>query len=253
MNRHDQKQAFDRDGFLVVRQFLAGQELAELTANLDRYIREVVPTLPDSAAFYQDRARPETLKQMPHMGVDPFFAEYRRHPKWNEFASALLGEDVEAQEPEWFNKPPGVEHPTPPHQDNFYFCLRPPNVLTMWLALDDVDDENGCLRYVSGSHRYGVRPHGPTSILGFSQGISDYSQADADQECAVHLQIGDLVVHHGDAIHRADANRSKDRNRRAFAMVFRGVSCVRDEEAFQRYQQAMKAQHQKMGLASANA
>ena len=42
--------------------------------------------------------------------------------------------------------PPGVDHPTPPHQDNYYFNLKPLNVV-IWLALDDVDDENGCLRY----------------------------------------------------------------------------------------------------------
>ena len=59
------------------------------------------------------------------------------------------------QEPEWFNKPPGTDSPTPPHQDNYYFSLKPPNVLTIWLALDPVDDENGCLRYVAGSHRDG--------------------------------------------------------------------------------------------------
>lgn len=253
MNFEDCKQAFDRDGFVIVRQFLSGREFDELSQNLDRYIREVVPTLPDTAAFYQDRARPETLKQMQHMGVDSFFADYRNNAKWGELAEALVGEPVNAQEPEWFNKPPGTEHPTPPHQDNFYFCLRPPHVVTMWLALDVVDEENGCLRYVAGSHLHGVRPHAPTSVLGFSQGIADYSDADVAKEVAVSLQPGDLVAHHGDTIHRAEANRSINRNRRAFAMVFRGVSCTRDADAYEKYEQAMKAQHQKMGLQTANA
>ncbi len=248
MNSAELKQAFDRDGFVVVRGFLAGGEFDELTRNLERYIREVVPMLPSESAFYHDRARPETLKQLQHMGRDAFFDEYRQHPNWTSLAATLVGERVNGQEPEWFNKPPATEHPTPPHQDNFYFCLRPPNVVTLWLALDAVNEENGCLRYVAASHHHGIRPHGPTQVLGFSQGIIDHGPDDVAREQAIFLQPGDLVAHHGETIHRADPNRSADRNRRAFAMVFRGVSCQRDEAAYERYLAALKQQHELMGL-----
>jgi len=207
-----------------------------------------VPTLPDKHAFYVDKTRPETLKQMQYMAVDPFFRDYVRHSTWLGLARALLAEDVEVQAPEWFNKPPGLEAPTPPHQDNYYFNLKPPNVLTIWLALDPVDAGNGCLRYVPGSHRRGIRPHSRSNILGFSQGITDYGPDDAAREVGIHLQPGDSVVHHGEMIHRTEPNRSKDRQRRAFAMVCRGVSCRRDEEAFARYQTAAKAQQHQMGL-----
>mgnify|MGYP006292841371 CR=1 FL=1 len=63
----DAKTSYDRDGFVVIRQFLDPASLAMLQGELDRYIRDVVPTLPETAAFYQDRAKPETLKQMQHM------------------------------------------------------------------------------------------------------------------------------------------------------------------------------------------
>jgi phytanoyl-CoA hydroxylase len=247
MNFDSYKPSYDEQGFVIVRGFLPPADLAELSAQLDRYIREVVPGLPDSDAFYVDRARPETLKQMQHMGHDPFFRDYTRHPRWLALARALVGEDVEAQEPEWFNKPPGTSSPTPPHQDNYYFNLTPPHVVTVWLALDPVDAENGCLRYVAGSHRRGIRPHGRSEILGFSQGIVDHGPEDREREVEVHLAPGDAVAHHGETIHRADPNRSA-RQRRAFAMVFRGLSCRRDEEAFARYRQALQAQHQALGL-----
>jgi len=243
-----EKQAYDAAGFVVVRQFLPGADLAELREQLDRYIREVVPTLPDSAAFFQDRSRPETLKQLQHMAGDAYFSGMMRQPRWLELAEALVGEAVAADQPEWFNKPPGTNHVTPPHQDNFYFSLAPAHVATLWLALDPVDAENGCLRYVTGSHRHGFRPHGKSKILGFSQGITDYSAEDFTQEQAVLLQPGDVVAHHGMTIHRADANLSKVRHRRSFALVFRGVSCQRDEAAHARYRAAAREQHQVMGL-----
>ncbi len=238
----------ERDGFVVIRELLPPAELAELRQNLDRYIRDVVPGLPDADAFYDDRARPETLKQLQRIGCDPFFESYCRNPRWVDVAETLLGESAVAEQPEWFNKPPGTNHVTPPHQDNYYFCLTPPRVLTIWLALDDVDTETGCLRYVSGSHTRGFRPHAKSSILGFSQGITDYTPDDFSREVAVALRAGDVVAHHGMTIHRADANLSTTRHRRSFAIVFKGVSCRRDEAAFARYLASARQQHQELGL-----
>lgn len=244
----DAKLAYDRDGFVVVRQFLDDDSFPRLQSELDRYIRDVVPHLPETAAFYQDRSRAETLKQMQHMQGDAFFREYVNHPRWRQLAETLVGESTTCDSPEWFNKPPGTNHPTPAHQDNYYFCLEPPNVVTIWLALDRVDDENGCLRYLPGSHREGIRRHARSNVLGFSQAIVDYTDDDRQREVAIHLEPGDAVAHHGNTIHRADANRTADRHRRAFAMVFQGVSCQRDPQAFQRYQRALEQQHTQLGL-----
>ncbi|MDG2130666.1 MAG: phytanoyl-CoA dioxygenase family protein [Fuerstiella sp.] len=243
-------QQFSNLGYIVVRQFLDGNELTLLTAELARYIGEVVPQLSDAAAFFDDRQHPETLRQLQHMTGDEFFSNYTSHPKWKTLAEELLGEEADCESPEWFNKPPGSNHPTPPHQDNYYFNLTPPNVLTMWVALDAVDAENGCLRYLPGSHKNGARPHERSSVLGFSQGISDYSDQDKAQEVPVHLQPGDVTVHHGWTVHRADSNRSAHRHRRSFAMVFNGTSCERDEEAYRRYEHALATQHNSLGLES---
>ncbi len=169
------------------------------------------------------------------MGRDSYFESYRRHPSWADLAETLLGEPAVVEQPEWFNKPPGTNHVTPPHQDNYYFCLTPPRVLTIWLAFDDVDAENGCLRYVAGSHKRGFRTHARSNILGFSQGIADYKPDDFTREVAVTLRRGDAVAHHGMTIHRADANLSATRHRRSFAMVFKGASCQRDAAAYARY------------------
>ena len=204
----------------------------------------------EKQALYQERERPEPLKQLQHMQVDSFFDDYRQNSRWKELAETLIGEEAFCEGPEWFNKPPNTAHPTPPHQDNYYFNLTPPNVLTIWLALDAVDRENGCLRYVRGSHINGARPHSRTSVLGFSQQISDYGEADRQQEVEIHLQPGDVAVHHGWTIHRAEPNSTAGRNRRSFAMVFKGVSCRRDEASFQRYQQSLESQHAQMGLNS---
>jgi ectoine hydroxylase-related dioxygenase (phytanoyl-CoA dioxygenase family) len=244
----DLKANCDRDGFTVIRGFLAADEFVVLQHNLDRYVREVVPSLPDTEAFYEDRSRPDTLKQLQRMDGDQFFSHYKHHVRWVGLAEALLDEPAVAEPPEWFNKPPGTNHVTPPHQDNYYFCLTPPSVLTIWLALDRVDTENGCLRYVLGSHLRGLRPHARSNVLGFSQGITNYSADDFIRERPIMLEAGDAVAHYGMTIHRADANHSTSRQRRSFAMVFKGASCRRDDDAHARYLASARQQHQAFGL-----
>ena len=250
MNNETHKKNFDRDGYVVVPQFLPSDEWDELTGNIDRYIRQVVPTLSDESVYYQDRDRPETIRQLEHMKQDPYFNAYQRHPRWLALAQMLLDEPVEIENPKWFNKPPGAVHPTPPHQDNYYFCLEPPKVITMWIAMDKVDDENGCLRYVVGSHREGIRKHGASDILGFSQGINDYGPDDTAKEAIIRLERGDMACHHGQLIHRADPNRSSSRHRRSFAMVLVGDSAQQDEQRFARYIAARDSQHTDQGLKS---
>lgn len=248
MTDQELKATYARDGFVIVRQPLKAADFAELTSNLDRYIRDIVPGLPPSDAFYHiDRSRPESLKQMQRMEQDAFFDKYRFNPVWKKLAETILGEEAHVSGVEWFNKPPATDHITPAHQDNYYFCLNPPQVLTIWMALDRVDEANGCLRYVTGSHLRGIRPHGRTQTLGFSQGILDYgTDEDLANEVPTSLQPGDITIHHGNTIHRADANQTTNRQRRSFAMVFQGVSCVRDEVAFARYKASSKAHEERL-------
>jgi phytanoyl-CoA hydroxylase len=241
---------FKRDGFVVVQSFLPPDELADLQANIARYIREVVPGLPPTDVFYQDRQQSDAVRQLHRMEQDAYFESYLNNTRWIAFASSLLGEEVKADAAEWFNKLSGG-HPTPPHQDNQYFLLTPPHVVTMWLALDVVDEDNGALRYVRGSHLLGPRRHAATETVGFSQGIVDYGPDDEQAECVVCLRPGDLVAHHGETIHRADANRSAHRQRRAFAMVFSSVLCQKDQRARLEYESDLSAQQSQHGISSA--
>jgi phytanoyl-CoA hydroxylase len=139
----------------------------------------------------------------------------------------------------YFNKLPIVGDITPPHQDGFYFHLQPCEALTLWLALDDVDEENGCIRYVRGSHQQGMRHHRRTEVLGFSQGIADFgTESDIANEVAACVSPGDLIVHHALTIHRADANRSP-RPRRALGFVYFSAAAQVDEISSAEYQRQL--------------
>ena len=248
------KDLFERDGFIVVKQVLPPSAFDDLVQNVKRYRNEVVPHFEEGneAAMYGTPERqPEMLIRLNGMHQhDDFFRQYPYRPEWIELAETLLGEPVTPTNVVWFNKPPASvhpNHPTPPHQDNHYYYFDPPQMLSMWLALEPVDANNGCLRYVVGSHKKGFRPHTTSSLYGFSQGISDYSPDDWPNEMRMCLQPGDMIVHHCMTIHRADANDSTDRHREAIDMIFEGKSAKVDQAMLERHQEQVRLQHAKLG------
>ena len=242
--------AFGEDGFVHLSGFYSPSQLDEVHANIARYIREVVPAAPAADVFYENRARPETLKQLIRLHEhDAYFRGLLEEGAFRETAAGLLGEDVRPVNQQVFIKPPGGDsRPTPPHQDAYYFHLEPCVATTLWLALDDVDAENGCLRYVRGSHRRGVRPHRRTATLGFSQGVSDFgTPEDLANEVACTARAGDLIAHHAMTIHRADANRAPDRPRRALGLIYYGVSARESREEHDAYQRKLAAEMKQAG------
>ncbi|MBX3414897.1 MAG: phytanoyl-CoA dioxygenase family protein [Pirellulales bacterium] len=238
---------FLRDGFLHLPGFFDVTAIEELAADFERYIADVVPTLPPADAFYETDGSRRELKQLQRIEEhDARLGSLRERSEIVALAELLLDGPVRALGVEWFNKPPGLNRPTPPHQDGYYFCLKPDAAITLWIALDDADEENGCLRYVAGSHLLPIREHGRSSVLGFSQTILDFGPDDLAREYIGRLKRGDALVHHSGTIHRAEENRSQ-RPRRSAAVVFQSVAAVRDEAAWQRYLTSSKAQQKELG------
>jgi phytanoyl-CoA hydroxylase len=238
------KEKFDSDGYAVVPGFLSALDLDEVNNELDRYITYRLPELPRTDVYFENLGDPSTLKQMARIKQhDSFFASLILRSQWTEVAEALLADQAVPQELEWFNKPPRIGKPTPPHQDGYYFMLEPNEAATMWLALDPVDESNGCVRYIPGSHRKGLRPHGRTEVLGFSQGITDYGTADRNAEIPILAQPGDLLVHHALTIHRADGNPSP-RHRRSLGLIYYAERARQDTEKLAAYQKQLNAELQ---------
>ena len=242
------REIFEQEGYVALPGFLTGQEVVEVHANLVRFIAEVLPGLPREQVFYEDLSRPDTLKQIQQMHThDPFFGQLFEG-KFKALAEELLDGGVVGKNMQYFNKPPKIGKPTPPHQDGYYFMLEPCEALTMWLALDEVDEENGCVRYVQGSRYSGMRPHGRTQTLGFSQGITDYGTAeDVANEVAISAKPGDLLAHHAMTVHRADGNQSATRNRRALGFIYYSERAKIDEVAHAAYQKRLANEMKQAG------
>lgn len=231
------KEDFHKNGFVVLPGFMSSKEMDILTEKLDQFIKEIVPTMPAEHAFFEDKNNPDTLKQLFYLhSYERYFEKLLQESKFEQLAKLVLEDEVIPKNLEFFNKPPKIGKPTPPHQDNYYFMLNPPAAVTMWLALEDVDFENGCVRYVKGSHLQGMRPHGKSQIFGFSQTIVDFgTEDDIANEVAVPAKKGDLLIHHSMTIHRAEGNTSETRSRKAFGFLYWGESAKEDMETKEAY------------------
>ena len=235
---------FSSEGFVVLRDFLSSDEVSDLIKNVNRFIAEVVPTLPEDQVFYEEKGKLETLKQIQFMFKhDDYFQSLMVGSRFEQLAAQLLGNPVRPVNMQYFNKPPGYGKATPAHQDGAYFMLEPNEAVTMWLALDEVDEENGCLRYSPHSHSTGLHPHARTDTLGFSLALVTHT---TQGEVPVIAHPGDLAVHHAATRHRAEGNRSTTRSRRAVGFIYYSTKAVESMDK-KRYQEELSRELKQAG------
>ncbi len=107
------------------------------------------------------------------------------------------------------------------HQDSAYFGYEPMDVWGAWIALTDSRPDNGCLRYLPGSHRKPEMAHEETwdkqNMLSRGQRISE--GFDESQAIDVVLEPGECTLHHFRLAHSSKANDS-DRRRIGILFVF---------------------------------
>lgn len=236
---------FYLDGFVSLPGFFDEKEISQIRENKERFIRDVVPSMAETEVYYDDKNDKSTLKQLQNMGShDSFFGEMLSpENKLPCLAEACLGEPVIAKNLQYFNKPATASQPTPPHQDGYYFHLSPNLAVTMWIALEDIEPEQGCVNYVQGSHRYGMRSHGRSGTLGFSQSILDFGiPNDLANARSFPCKAGHVIAHHSLTIHWADGNTSGNKTRQALGAVFFAEQCRVDEAAKAAYQAKLNAE-----------
>lgn len=115
----------------------------------------------------------------------------------------------------------------PYHQDNFYFGLKNSDcVLTCWIALDDADVNNGCMKYIAGSHVDGIvqhvcpdesKPYNLDAPLDYvlKKGGGD----NMPNESFCEIKQGGVIFHHGATLHGSGKNTT-DNWRRGYAVHF---------------------------------
>lgn len=125
----------------------------------------------------------------------------------------ILGENVVGWGSHFFCKMPHDGKSVAWHQDSSYWPLTPSKAVTVWLAIDDADTENACMRFISGSHHFGhltYRPSDSAEHNVLNQTIDNAEQyGDPVDDC---LKAGEASLHSDLLLHGSNANES-DRRR----------------------------------------
>jgi ectoine hydroxylase-related dioxygenase (phytanoyl-CoA dioxygenase family) len=161
------------------------------------------------------------------------------HSRAEALAQALLGPDMVFDFDMLIYKGPGQDNPFPWHQDAGYwksgmngFEFPDTRSTSIWIALDDADEQNGCMWMVPGSHKENVVfDHVPvkqghhTIHTGGKVDARAQALIDAGQR-SYPIVAGGAVLNTGLTLHFTGGNLSPDRPRRAYIANFRPAPMV---------------------------
>eukprot|EP01129_Flabellula_baltica_P006037 TRINITY_DN2228_c0_g1_i1.p1 TRINITY_DN2228_c0_g1~~TRINITY_DN2228_c0_g1_i1.p1 ORF type:complete len:161 (-),score=17.41 TRINITY_DN2228_c0_g1_i1:14-496(-) len=129
-------------------------------------------------------------------------------------------------------KPPKIGAEVPPHQDSSFLRTEPLSCIAFWFPVDDATLENGCLWAIPGSHKVPLKTvfkKSPENTVYFDPLNSEVEWPDHDQYVPVPVNKGDVVILHGNVIHKSFANTSAN-SRHAYTFHVVDGDCEWNEE-----------------------
>lgn len=212
---------YHREGVVLIPRFLGPEEVESARAELERYVREDLPSKPADARTFEGDDR--TVRNLWRLEIhNDFFRRLGEREDVRAFVAPLVKGEPVLCGVETFNKPALVGSGVPPHQDNAYFCQSPPDMLTVWIAIDAVTEANGPVIYVKGSHLGGMLPTKPSGVRGNSIGLAGEVDAAPEERFRALLEPGDATIHHCQTVHHSAPNATP-RARLGLLLVYRGA------------------------------
>jgi len=220
----DALRRYREDGLIVSPDRLPEEVLARMRGALHRLLdaRREIP--------------PESLI-CPHLpygtahdaGAAKEWFEFCTHPLILDQVEQLIGPDIILWGSQVFCKPAQTGREVPWHQDGQYWPIRPLATCSAWIALDDVDAGNGCMRFIPGSHRSGsIYAHRLSDreniVLNQEVDPAHFDEGSARDDA---LRAGEFSLHDVFLIHGSNANRSM-RRRAGFVIRYMPASSLFD-------------------------
>ncbi|MEQ9240194.1 phytanoyl-CoA dioxygenase family protein [Roseovarius indicus] len=206
-----QRAFYAENGYLMIENAVTPDQLDRLRAITARLI-DASRTVSESNDVYDldkghgpDSPRLTRIK-IPHK-QDPYFWEVLRHSTMTQVLNDLLGPDTTILTSKLNTKAPGGGRAVEWHQDWAFYPHTNDDLLAFGLMLEDVDEANGPLMVIPGTHRGPVLDHTANGV--FAGAINPDDPA-FDREKIVTLtgKAGSMTVHHARLLHGSAPNRS---------------------------------------------
>jgi len=194
---------YRNQGFAIIRKVI-DTALIQETCKHVTWLTEKYPDL-----------RPEHLHH-PLIRNDAFWVRLITDSRLVNLAEYFTGPNLACFTAHYICKPPYDGQPVLWHQDAAYWSLEPMNALTIWLAVDASNTENGCLRMMPGSHRIPVQA--PSLRTDYPNVLFSASDDELVSRLAaeagivdIELEPGDVSIHHPHILHCSGPNVSPTR------------------------------------------
>ena len=196
-----QLDAFHSDGYLRGIRIFSHEEIAGHRAYFDALLARVMAEGGDSYSISSAHLKHGRVYDLL---TNPLIVAHARD---------LLGEHVIAFGSHFFCKMPRDGKRVAWHQDASYWPLSPSKTVTVWLAIDDADIGNACMRFIPGSHKLGHLTYRPSADN--ENNVLNQTVENAEQHgdpIDVELKAGEISLHGDLLLHGSHANDS-DRRR----------------------------------------
>lgn len=214
----EQVKQYEEEGYLVIRNGCSNDLIEAFNSHI--YTIRSAAKLPDWADPHKgheisDKDRFSVRLFNPHLH-DGFSLQIMKLPIIRDTLPQLLGDEAVGIQSMYFYKSPGSPGQAA-HQDYYYIDNNPNTLTAAWIAMEDVDEENGCLWVIPGSHKEGLLPHGRVKDVGEHEAWTDETEgADLSKQIPVVMKSGDIVFFHNLLIHSSGKNRTDNRWRRSY-------------------------------------
>jgi ectoine hydroxylase-related dioxygenase (phytanoyl-CoA dioxygenase family) len=205
---------FGKDGYCVFPNVLSAAEVGDSRRVLEKLMAD------------NPAQRPEHLTE-PHV-KNPALLELCRHPKVIAAVKAVLGENLALIMSHLIVKPAREGKKVSWHQDRpTWASVKGTDIVTVWLAIDDADSDNGCMKVIPSSQEgfpeMEIVYYKGEDVFDLKVNVSPELEKRA---VPIELSAGDISIHDSYILHGSDANHS-DRRRAGYTMRYANALTTR--------------------------
>lgn len=223
----EQLEIFETKGYLLLRKF-AEAELCDTIRDIaEAHLKHRVPPIETESEYVgkskeeretisdgeaekrEERITVRRLRQVYHRDI--VFRQWMESQKMRPVLRQVLGENpviTIAHHNSIMTKMPHTSTETSWHQDIRYWHFEKETLVSVWLALDEENDENGVLEFIPGSHRMSFSPDQFDEKEYFLENTAKNRPLVESKEQS-RLEKGDVVLFHSKLLHRANRNRTE--------------------------------------------
>jgi len=188
---------FNRDGYIKGIRIFSDAEIGEIRAYFDQLLAKVLAEGRDAYSI-----------NSAHLTYGRVF-DLLANERITAHIKDLLGEHLVGWGSHFFCKMPRDRKTVSWHQDASYWPMTPSKTATVWLAIDDGDVDNACMRFIPGSHHHGhltykLSEEDENNVLFQTVPTAEQYGEPID----VELKAGEISIHSDMLLHGSKANTS---------------------------------------------